>query len=428
MSDNLLHIRKTGRAGGRSPFPAVWPVLIVFLFFTAFYGCGKSTIPFAERKAGKNLVTTWSTAPQLVEPGNMPPAPGLANNTLRQVIRVSLGGKIISLRLSNEFSQEPVELNGVQIAVSEGGSKIDPATIKELKFQGKNKVTLSPGSTVTSDPVKFDLKPRSDLAITICFGAVPHDITGHPGSRTTSYISAGNNIRSADFTGAVTTDHWYFLSAVDVKASSASGAVAILGNSITDGRGSGTNRQNRWPDILSERLLKNNSTGNIAVLNLGIGGNCVLRNCLGPAAVERFDRDILGQNGVRWVIVLEGVNDLGQARDSIAAMKIADELTTAYRQMAEKAHTKNIKIFGATILPFGKSFYYTGFREEAREKVNYEIRHSRYFDGIIDFDAVMRNPADSISLIPELQSGDFLHPNENGYRVMGEAVDPGLFR
>ena len=299
MSGNLLHIHKTGKAGGRFAFPVLLFVIMVFFITAAFYGCGRHVIPFAGKKAGNYLVTTWCTAPQLVEPGNMPPAPGLADNTLRQVMRVSLGGKSLSLRLSNEFSSGPVELNAVQIAVSAGGSKIDPATIKELKFSGKSEVTINPGSTVSSDPVSFDLKPRSDIAVTIYFGAVPQDITGHPGSRTTSYILAGNSIMSADFPEAVTTDHWYFLSAVDVKAPASSGAVAILGNSITDGRGSGTNRQNRWPDILSEHLLRNSSTANVAVLNLGIGGNCVLRKCLGPAAVERFDRDILGQNGVR---------------------------------------------------------------------------------------------------------------------------------
>ena len=205
-----MHIHKTGKAGGRFAFPVLLSVIMVFFITAAFYGCGRHVVPFAGKKAGKNLVTTWCTAPQLVEPGNMPPAPGLADNTLRQVMRVSLGGKSLSLRLSNEFSSGPVELNAVQIAVSAGGSKIDPATIKELKFSGKSEVTINPGSAVSSDPVSFDLKPRSDIAVTISFGAVPQDITGHPGSRTTSYILAGNNIMSADFPEAVTTDHWYF--------------------------------------------------------------------------------------------------------------------------------------------------------------------------------------------------------------------------
>jgi len=373
-------------------------------------------------------VGTWSTAPQLVEPGNMPPEPGLSNNTLRQVVRVSLGGDSLRVRFTNEFSTSLVTLLAAQIAVSRGGSAIDASTGKELKFNCHPEVTMNPGVAITSDPVSFALEPRMDIAITIFFGETSPDVTGHPGSRTTSYLLAGNDTSVSDFSGSVPTDHWYMISGIDVKASERAAAVAILGNSITDGRGSGTNKQNRWPDILSEHLLNNPRTQYVAVLNLGIGGNCVLKNCLGPSAVDRFDRDILNQQGVRWVIIFEAINDIGQTQDSIAASQVAKDLMAAYERMIDLAHTKDIEVYGATILPFGKSFYYTGYRETARNTVNNWIRNSGRFDAVIDFDLVLRDPEDTLCLLPAVHSGDFLHPNEEGYKIMGEAVDLKLFR
>lgn len=317
-------------------------------------------------------------------------------------------------------------MKGVEIAVSTGESNIDPSTVKQLTFNGRPDAIINPGMAIYSDPVSFNLKPRTDVAITIYYGDVPQDLTGHPGSRTTSYILAGNKLSSADFSGSVRTDHWYTITGIDVK-SPKSATVTIIGNSITDGRGSGTNRQNRWTDILSERLVTNRSTAKVGVLNLGIGGNCVLKPCLGQAALNRFERDIINQHGVRWLIILEGVNDIGQTPDSLTAMQVANGLIEAYKKMADEAHAKNIKVYGATILPFGKSFYYTDFREEARKRVNEWIRRSSYFDAVIDFDKALCDPLDPVSLLPDMQSGDFLHPNENGYKMMGEAIDLKLF-
>jgi lysophospholipase L1-like esterase len=266
-----------------------------------------------------------------------------------------------------------------------------------------------------------------DLAITICFGQTSPDVTGHPGSRTTSYILAGNHTSPIDFAGSVRTDHWYIINGIDVKAPKTAAAVAILGNSITDGRGSGTNKQNRWPDILSERLLKNENTRQVAVLNLGIGGNCVLRKCLGPSAIDRFERDVLKQQSVHWLIIMEGINDIGQTPDSAAASQVAKALVAAYGKMIDAAHAEGIKVYGATILPFGKSFYYTDYRETARTNVNNWIRNSGRFDAVIDFDKALQNPEDTLSILPAAQSGDFLHPNEAGYKMMGEAIDLKLF-
>jgi lysophospholipase L1-like esterase len=305
-------------------------------------------------------VSTWAAAPQLVEPGNMPPVPDLNNNTLRQVVRVSIDGDSLRVRFSNEFSTNPVTMRAVQIAVSKSGGIIDESTIKELKFNGKSKFTMNPDEMITSDPLSFSLEPRMDLAITIYFGQTSTDVTGHPGSRTTSYLLPGKKTMAVDFKGSVKTDHWYNISGIDVKALESATAVAILGNSITDGRGSGTNKQNRWPDILAERLLKNPGNRQVAVLNLGIGGNCVLRNCNGPSALDRFERDVLKQHKVRWLIIPEGINDIGQVPDSAAASRIAKDLIAAYGQMIDKAHASGILVYGATLLPFGESFYYKG--------------------------------------------------------------------
>lgn len=372
-------------------------------------------------------VGTWGTAPQLVEPRNMPPDPGLSGNTLRQVIRVSLGGTRLRVRFSNEFSTNPVTMRAVRIAVSTGESAIDMDTEQALAFNGRPEVTIAPGAVMTSDPFDFTLQPRTDLAITIHFGDTSPDVTGHPGSRTTSYLLEGNRIAAEDLTDAVRTDHWYIINGIDVKAPKSAAAVVVLGNSITDGRGSGTNKQNRWPDELARRLQGNGKTRDVAVLNMGIGGNCVLRDCLGPAALSRFDRDVIRQSRVSWLIILEGINDIGQARDSEDADTIALGLIAAYEQMIDAAHARDIRVYGATLLPFAGSFYDAEYRRAAWKKVNEWIRNSGRFDAVIDLEAALRDPENPLMFLPAADTGDHLHPNETGHRMMAEAVDLTLF-
>lgn len=378
---------------------------------------------------GKHWVGTWSTAPQLVEPKNMPPAPGLANNTLRQVVCVSVGGKKLRLRFSNEFSKSAVTMKMVQIAVSKGDGAVDQSTTTTLTFNGQHEITMQPGVDIISDPVAFNLKPRMEVAITIYFGETSPTVTGHPGSRTTSYLLAGDQTSAkADFTNAEKTDHWYVIDGIDVEVANGA-AVAVIGDSITDGRGSGTNKQDRWPDILAIALSKNSGTRSVGVLNLGIGGNCVLRGGLGPTALDRFDHDILKQSGVRWLIIFEGVNDLGSTRDSIAASKVAQNLIAAYDRMIAQAHAKGMKVYGGTITPINKSFYYKDYRETARNTINQWIRTSGHFDGVIDFDKAIRDPNNTSTMLSDSQSGDYLHPNELGYDKLGmAAADAGLFK
>lgn len=378
-------------------------------------------------QAKSHWVGTWATAPQLVESHNNPPQPGLTNNSLRQVVRVSIGGKTIRVKFSNEHSKSPVTLKSAQIATSKGGGVINVKTNKTLTFGGKNDVTLEAGAVIYSDPIAFKLSPRMDVAITLYLGETSADVTGHPGSRTTSYLINGNDPSVTDFTGAVTTDHWYIINGIDVMASGKTSAIAIIGNSITDGRGSTTNQQNRWPDILSERLLNNKKTKNIGLLNMGIGGNCVLSGGLGPTAVVRYERDILNQAGVRWAIVFEGVNDIGYLpNNKTAALNKAKALIDAYKQLIEKAHAKNIVIYGATIMPMKNNGYFATYREVCRNTVNEWIRTSGAFDGVIDFDKAMLDPADPAKMKDALQD-DYLHPNVIGHKTMGEFVDLSLF-
>jgi lysophospholipase L1-like esterase len=394
-------------------FQALLLITMILLIF--------SFISFSFAQSTK-WVGTWGTAPQLVEPNNNPPSPGLSNNTLRQILRVSLGGDTLRMRFSNEFSTNSVTLNEVHIAASVGHDTIDPGTDQVLHFNGETGITIAPVSAVTTDPFQFALQPRMDVAITIYFGGTSADITGHPGSRTTSYLLAGNEVSRVDFSGAVQTDHWYIINTIDVKAPDSAAAVVMLGNSITDGRGSGTNKQNRWPDELARRFQENPHTQQVAVLNQGIGGNCVLTGGLGPTALSRFNRDVLGQNGVRWLIILEGINDIGGGGTGVG-----NNLINAYLQMIYYAHTNGIFVYGATLLPIGGSSYYSVAHENERQIVNEWIRNSGYFDAVIDFDMALRNPVDTLSLLPEADSGDHLHPSETGHRMMAEAVDLNLF-
>jgi lysophospholipase L1-like esterase len=401
---------------------ALCTLTLVILYAVPLHGLSAGVDASVMRWVG-----TWSTSPQLVETGNNPPAPGLANNTLRQVLRISIGGDSLRVRFSNEFSTTAVTFQTVHIALSRGAGAIDTLSDRTLTFGGKTDVVIAGGGAVMSDPLAFAVQPRTDLAITIAYGASPAGITGHPGSRTTSYLLTGNVVSRSDAAGAVTTDHWYNINTIEVLTSATSACVAILGNSITDGRGSTTNGQNRWPDVLSEALLRDSSTREVGVINAGIGGNCVLAGGLGPTGVSRFDRDILGQQGLRWIVVFEGVNDIGGVKTANAATTTAANLIAAYQQFVTKARARNIRIYGATIMPFNGNGYFNQYSEQCRSTVNQWIRAAGNFDGCVDFDAVMRNPADTTRLLLPAFQNDGLHPDTAGHRTMGLSVDHALF-
>lgn len=402
-------------------------LLFLHLFF---WGClsNQSSLIAQSKANNENWVGTWACAQMQVEPNNMPPAPGLSENTLRQIIRVSVGGKRMRLRFSNIFSDQPTVLKSVSIANVVNAPIIDIKTQKVLSFNGNSEITISPEQEVFSDAFDFELRPGQLLAITIHYGATSVKTSGHPGSRTTSYILEGDNIQNASFDNAIKTDHWYSIMGLDVIAKKSSAAIVCLGNSITDGRGSGTNKQNRWTDILSARLLANKKTQDIGVLNLGIGGNCVIKGGLGPTALNRFDRDVLSQKGTKWLVLLEGINDIGGIKNPEDAPVKAQELIEAYKVMIDKAHAKGIKVYGCTILPFAKSFYDAPHKQETRDIVNDWIRNSKAFDAVIDFDKTMVSEEGSKTILSNMHDGDFLHPNQAGYLRMGEAIDLNLFK
>lgn len=371
---------------------------------------------------------TWGTAVQLTEPHNMPPAPGLSQNTIRQRFKVSIGGDSLKLRLSNEFGDTPLKIIAVSIAPALEGSKIDAQKAVKVKFSGSESLEIPVGKNVFSDAFAFKTSTRQDLAVTIAYDAVPEKLTGHPGSRTTSYILEGNQIDNASFEGATTTDHWYSIERLDTYTPEKSASVAIIGNSITDGRGSTTNAQNRWPDIFAERLLNNPETKNLGVLNMGIGGNCVIFGGLGPTASTRFERDVLSQTGVKYVIIFEGVNDIGPSRDT---EKTKADLIEHYTKMVDAAHAKGLKVFGATITPLKKCFYMeqgSDEKEKCRLEVNEWIRTSGKFDGVIDFSNAICGKETPDIMDESLHDNDYLHPNAQGHKTLGEFVDLNLFK
>ena len=306
---------------------------------------------------------------------------------------------------------------------SGSSSEIDEASTVSLTFGGKPSVTMAAGGRAVSDAVRFPIGDRENVAITIHYGAASStSVSGHPGSRTTSYLATGN---TNDFSRAVRTDHWYNILTLEVDAPAEAGCVAILGNSITDGRGSTTNQQNRWADVLSRRLLANEPTRQVGVLNMGIGGNCVLGGGLGPTGQSRYPRDLMGQEGVRWIILFEAVNDLGSAANGVLTAK---RIIEVYKQIIREAHQKGIYVFGGTITPFKGNNYYSADHEKGRSMMNEWIRTTKMLDGVIDFDEAVRDPSDPEAMQQEfLFENDWLHFNALGYETMGGCIDLSLF-
>jgi lysophospholipase L1-like esterase len=388
-------------------------------------------LPASSAKESSRWVGSWACSPQLVEPQNRPPDPGLAGNTLRQVVHMTLGGGEIRLRFSNEFGGTPLVLDTVHIALPAAGlGSIRPDSDRAVTFGGKASVTIPGGTLMFSDPIAFPIAALSDAVVTFKAGSVPAGITGHPGSRETSYLSTGDEVSAATLTSPVTTDHWYVLDGVDVQARGGAGVVVTLGDSITDGRGSITNENTRWPDDLARNLAADKRYADVGVLNHGIGGNNILHDGLGPSALSRFDRDVIAQSGVRWVLVFEGVNDIGGSRAAEArgqASDVVGRIIAAYQQFILRAHTHGLRIYGATITPFGKSQYASDATEAARQKVNAWIRSSGQFDAVVDFDQATRDASDPSQLAADVDSGDHLHLNSEGYRRMAAAIDLKMF-
>ena len=386
--------------------------------------------------ASQSWVGSWAASQQIPEPQNALPSDDLRDATLRQIVHLSTGGSTLRVHVSNAFGTSPLHLTSVHIArpVPSSAPSIDAATDKVLTFFGKPDVRIPAGAEYLSDPIEYPVAPSSDLAVSIRYDEPPAQQTGHPGSRATSYVVHGDAISAADLPGAKKVDHWYQLSAIDVRVAKGASIVA-LGDSITDGHGATTNGNDRWTDVLAKRLQASRKTRNIGVLNQGIGGNHLLTDGLGPNALARFDRDVLAQTGVRWLIVFEGVNDLGgltQMSDPPheAHLAFIDRVIASYEQVVARAHAAHIQVFGATITPYtGSDYYHPPASNEAdRQAINQWIRTPGHFDAVIDFDKALADPARPDHLAPGYDCGDHLHPSPAGYRVMGEMIPLAIFR
>lgn len=377
--------------------------------------------------------TSWATSPQQPAASSVPPASVFENTTLRQIVHLSTGGDYVRVRLSNVFGAGPMHVTSVHIAdaVSAASPQIDPGTDTTVTFFGQPDVTIPAGAAYVSDPIEFDAKPLSNVAVSLHIDEPPSPATYHGNSNEMSYRVKGDQVSAPTLHDADEVAHWYWLTGLEVGTPSAERCVAAFGDSITDGWQSTLNGNNRWPDDLAQRLQANAATRDVCVLNEGIGGNRVLLDGTGPAAVARMDRDVLSEPGVRYMIVLEGINDLGHlAREGNVPQSSIDALvkhiTDAYQQIIDAAHARGIMVIGATLTPYGGSGYDKngGPRLQAAwRKINAWIRQPGHFDEVVDFDAVTADPSDPQRFRPSFDSGDHLHPNPSGYRAMAAAIN-----
>ena len=381
----------------------------------------------SQSRSAQQWIGSWVSAQQeACEPSQLPKQ-SFQKATLREVVHLSLGGPQIRLKLSNLFGREPLVIRSVVVARAKPGAtgEVEKESRIRVRFNGATGVSISAGTEVTSDAISLPTEPFSNLAVSMDFDSVPTCATSHPGARATAFLTKGNQTTKERLKKSERFEHWYFLSGVEVTSGISIGAITAFGDSITDGHGATTDGNDRWTDVLSSRLVPHA----VAVLNAGIGGNRVLLDGLGPSGISRFDRDALGPKGVRAIIILEGINDIGMLdREKEHPQEdhdaLVNQLETAMKGMVEKAHQQGVCVLGGTLMPFlGSEYYHPRQRSESdREKINEWIRTSGVFDGIVDFDKLTRDPLQPGRLATNADSGDHLHPGPVGYRRMGEGV------
>jgi lysophospholipase L1-like esterase len=397
---------------------------------------------FAHAQPAKpgHWVATWGTAQLLVRPlppatppatppaKQAPAAQGFTNQTVRMVVRTSIGGQRLRIKVENAFNSAPVTIGAAHIALRAKDSEIVAASDRALTFNGKPGCILSPGVVRLSDPVDLKVAPLTDLAVSLYFPGETGPPTSHGTGLHTTYIS-----REGDFTGqpaiadAATTLSYYYLAAVDVEAPAGAAALVTFGDSITDGTASTPNSDHNWPSLLAARLAKNKKTASVGVANMGIGGNRVLYDGSGASALARLDRDVLSQSGVKWVMLLEGINDIGRVGTNTPEAPTADGLIAAYKQLIEIAHTHGIAVIGCTLTPYEGAGYSREPGEAVRQAVNTFIRTGGAFDAVVDFEAATRDSGNPKRFRAAFDPGDHLHPNDAGYQAMADAVDLAIF-
>lgn len=398
------------------------------LAFTLFCLCCFNTNTAFAAPASDHWVGTWAAAPiAFPDPANRF---GNTDTTLREIVHVSIGGPAVRVILTNEFGRDPLTIGAADIALSAGGSDINPGSSNALTFNGRPSITIPAGALAISDPVNLKLPPLSNVDVSIFLPAQAiSQVTQHRRAGQTSYIATGNvaNAKALDSSKHLTV--WPFLKGIDVKADARSSSIVAFGDSITDGVASTFNANKRWPDDLARRLQANKKTANLGVLNEGIGGNGILHDITGPNALARFDRDVLAQAGVKYLIILESINDIARATRLQAPEDIitADDLIAGLSQMATRAHTHGIKVIGATLTPYIGIKHASPAGEAMRQTINHWIRTTHQLDGFIDFDKVIRDPARPAVFLPAYDSGDHLHPNDTGYKAMADSIDLKLF-
>ena len=390
-----------------------------------------SCLPASAQAAHENWVGTWATAPVSGNnPNGTSGGESATGSTLRETVHVSLGGTSVRVILTNEFGKESLTISGAQIALPAPDGAIIPASARPLTFSGSASVTIPPGALEVSDAVPFNLKPLSDLSVSLYLPQQPlTTISLHGFADATNYLAEGNVLTAETLTAPKKIYSWNFLKGVDVLADKDAASIVAFGDSITDGAHSTRDKNARWPDVLAARLAADKKTARLGVLNEGIGGNRVLHDNTGPSALARLDRDVIAQAGVKYLILLESINDIGHAQDPKKPYDVvsADDLIAGFTQMARRAHTHGIKVFGATLTPYVGAGYQSPAGEAERQAVNQWIRTTKELDGVIDFDKTTTDPAHPGMFLPADDSGDHLHPGDAGYKAMGDAIDLKLF-
>jgi lysophospholipase L1-like esterase len=346
--------------------------------------------------------------------------------TLREVVHVSLGGETVRVRFSNLYGKDPLTIGAAEIAKTEKGAAIVAGSGKALTFHGQATVAIPAGALAISDPVSFPLAPVSDATVSFFLPKPSGPVTEHQLGVSTSFHAAGNVVSSAALEAPTTLTSWEYLNGVDVLTASAAGAVVTLGDSITDGARSTVDTNQRWPDELARRLQADPKFRHLGVLNEGISGNKIMLDGAGPSALARFDRDILAQTGVKYLLILEGINDIGRLH-TVPDGTSAAELIFAMDQMIQRAHAHGIAVIGCTLTPYHGAGYSTEAGEAIRKAVNDFIRAPGNFDGFVDLEAAVRDPEHPDTFLPKFDPGDHLHPNDAGYKAMGDAIDLKLF-